>query len=225
MSLPTRPKIYHILHVDRLASVLDDGVLWSDALVRERRVGGTTIGMGNIKRRRLEQNSLASHPGLRVGDCVPFYFCPRSIMLHLIWRANHPELTYRGGQEPIIHLEADLEAAVAWAGENHRRWAFTLSNAGSAYFEDRARLGSTGGSELGGGSGAKVVRPRHRPGAEGGEAGRVSRGAAFSMAPGRTDRGLPPKRVPAGCRAAGRPESSSRAGNSPGLVLLRATPP
>lgn len=138
MSLPTRPKIYHILHVDRLASVLDDGVLWSDALVRERRVGGTTIGMGNIKRRRLEQNSLASHPGLRVGDCVPFYFCPRSIMLHLIWRANHPELTYRGGQEPIIHLEADLEAAVAWAGENHRRWAFTLSNAGSAYFEDRA---------------------------------------------------------------------------------------
>ena len=31
MSLPTRPKIYHILHVDRLASVLDDGVLWSDA--------------------------------------------------------------------------------------------------------------------------------------------------------------------------------------------------
>ena len=101
MSLPTRPKIYHILHVDRLASVLDDGVLWSDALVRERRVGGTTIGMGNIKRRRLEQNSLASHPGLRVGDCVPFYFCPRSIMLHLIWRANHPELTYRGGQDPL----------------------------------------------------------------------------------------------------------------------------
>lgn len=123
MSLPTRPKIYHILHVDRLASVLDDGVLWSDALVRERRVGGTTIGMGNIKRRRLEQNSLASHPGLRVGDCVPFYFCPRSIMLHLIWRANHPELTYRGGQEPIIHLEADLEAAVAWAAVAARKWS------------------------------------------------------------------------------------------------------
>jgi len=144
MSLPTQPKIYHILHVDRLASVLDDGVLWSDALLRERRAGGTTIGMGNIKRRRLERNSLTSHPGLRVGDCVPFYFCPRSIMLYLIWQANHPELTYRGGQEPIIHLEADLEAAVAWAGENRRRWAFTLSNAGSAYFEDRADLAQLG---------------------------------------------------------------------------------
>jgi hypothetical protein len=101
---------------------------------------GTTIGMNKIKQRRLTELHLSSHPGLLVGGCVPFYFCPRSIMLYLIHMANDPELTYRGGQGPIVHLEADLNQAAAWADRNQRRWAFTLSNAGSYYFEDRCDL-------------------------------------------------------------------------------------
>ena len=102
---------------------------------------GTAIGMNNIKQRRLNQLTLNSHPGLRVGACVPFYFCPRSIMLYVIHQANHPELGYRGGQRPIVHLETDLHDTVTWAGRNDRRWAFTLSNAGANYFEDRSNLG------------------------------------------------------------------------------------
>ena len=62
-------------------------------------------------------------------------------MLFLIHRGNHPELTYHGGQEPILHLEADLLRTVAWAEGNGKRWAFTLSNAGANYFEDRCELG------------------------------------------------------------------------------------
>lgn len=54
-------------------------------------------------------------------------------MLFVIHRANHPDLTYRGGQGPIVHLEADLTQVVEWATENGRRWAFSLSNAGAAY--------------------------------------------------------------------------------------------
>lgn len=100
---------------------------------------GTTIGMSGIKQRRLT-SCLTSYPTLKVGDCVPFYFCPRSIMLYLIAQQNHPELTYQGGQGPILHLECDLHASVEWAEAMKRRWAFTLSNAGSAYFEDRANL-------------------------------------------------------------------------------------
>ena len=96
--------------------------------------------MHSIKKRRLEELTLSSHPGLFVGQCVPFYFCPRSIMLYLIFRANHPELTYRGGQGSILHLEADLLQTVAWADANNLRWAFTLSNAGAYYFEDRRNL-------------------------------------------------------------------------------------
>jgi hypothetical protein len=138
MPVPARPKIYHICHVDRLASIVAGGLL-SDAEVQRLAPPGTVIGMNNIKQRRLTELTLDSHPGLYVGQCTPFYFCPRSVMLYLIHKRN-PELTYKGGQEPIVHLEADLHDAVAWAQANGRRWAFTLSNAGSYYFEDRADL-------------------------------------------------------------------------------------
>ena len=76
-----------------------------------------------------------------VGHCVPLYFCPRSVMPYVISRANHPQLSHRGGQGPIVHLEADLRSTVAWAGRKGLRWAFTLSNAGARYFEDRSDLG------------------------------------------------------------------------------------
>ena len=61
-------------------------------------------------------------------------------MLYVIERANHPHLTYRGGQNPIVHLEADLLQTVGWAEEQGLRWAFTLANAGSYYLEDRSDL-------------------------------------------------------------------------------------
>ena len=96
--------------------------------------------MSGIKQRRLKELQLSSHPGLFVGQCVPFYFCPRSIMLYLIHRANDADLSYRGGQGPIVHLESDLENAVWTAEREGRRWAFTLSNAGAYYFEDRCNL-------------------------------------------------------------------------------------
>ncbi len=139
MTVPAQPKIYHIVHVDRLPSIIADGCLWCDAEIVNRAPPGTTIGMNGIKQRRLGL-ALTSHPGLHVGDCVPFYFCPRSIMLYLIYQGNHPEMTYRDGQGPIIHLETDLRASVAWAQQNQQRWAFTLSNAGAYYFEDRCDL-------------------------------------------------------------------------------------
>ena len=140
MPAPANPKIYHIVHVDRLASIVADGFLWCDAEIIRRAPPGTTIGMSSIKQRRLTSR-IVSHPGLHVGDCVPFYFCPRSIMLYMLHKGNHEELSYRGGQDPIIHLEADLRQAVAWATSHRRRWAFTLTNAGSNFFEDRADLG------------------------------------------------------------------------------------
>ena len=87
---------------------------------------------------------LTSHPTLKVGECVPFYFWPRSVMLFLFARANHPALAYRGGQAPIVHLVADLRATVHWAEDHRLRWAFTLSNAGATFFEDRCTLDALG---------------------------------------------------------------------------------
>jgi hypothetical protein len=140
MAPPASPKVYHIFHVDKLASIVESGGLLCDAEIARRTPVGTTIGMSDIKKRRLEELTLASHPGLHVGDCVPFYFCPRSVMLYLIRQGNHPNLGYVGGQSPIVHLEADLRSVVAWANDAGLRWAFTLSNAGSYFFEDRSSL-------------------------------------------------------------------------------------
>ena len=113
MPVPANPKIYHITHLDRLPSVVAEQALLCDAEVVRRSLGGTRIGMISIKKRRLEELRLSSHPDLLVGSCVPFYFCPRSVMLYLIYCGNDPDLAYRQGQQPILHLEADLRQTVA----------------------------------------------------------------------------------------------------------------
>lgn len=140
MAIPEQPKIYHIVHVDRLPSIINDQHLWCDSEIVKRAPPGTTIGMNSIKQRRLKELQLTSYPGLYVGNCVPFYFCPRSVMLFMISKKNDPDLGYRDGQDSIIHLEADLYTSVKWAENTNRRWVFTLSNAGTSYFEDRNDL-------------------------------------------------------------------------------------
>ena len=136
---PERAKVYHITHVDNLPGLCADGCLHPDKEMSTR-PETIVIGMGAIKGRRLTL-PVRCHPGDHVGDYVPFYFCPRSIMLYVIYCADHPELTYRGGQGPIVHLEVDLHAAIEWAERNDRRWAFTLSNAGANYAEFRSSIG------------------------------------------------------------------------------------
>jgi hypothetical protein len=96
MEVPANPKIYHVVHVDRLPSIVAEGRLWSDAEIGNRALGGTTIGMSAIKQRRLSELHLDKYPDLHVGECVPFYFCPRSIMLYLIHTGNHEGLSLSG---------------------------------------------------------------------------------------------------------------------------------
>jgi hypothetical protein len=126
--------IYHITHVDNLRSIIRDDCLICDAEILARGGPESSIGMGEIKARRLTL-PVKCHPGLHVGDMVPFYFCPRSIMLFIIHRGNHEQLAYKGGQSPVLHLEADLEEAVRWADTDNIKWAFTPSNAGAYYAE------------------------------------------------------------------------------------------
>lgn len=59
-------------------------------------------------------------------------------MLYVIHMANHPSLAYRGGQRPIVHLEADLAIMLDWAEQNGRPWAFSLGNATAVYTEFRS---------------------------------------------------------------------------------------
>ena len=133
-ALPAQPKIYHITHVDNLPGIAREGLV-SDRKMMERGGPARVIGMSEIKRRRVEKLAVSCHPGTKVGDYVPFFFCPRSVMLYVIYRANHPDLEYRDGQGQIVHLEAGLYDAMDWADAQNVPWAFSYSNAGAGYTE------------------------------------------------------------------------------------------
>ena len=130
---PHSIKIYHITHLKNLPSIIKAGLLWSDTKRCELGLECEIVGMSEIKRRRLEELSVTCHPGTMVGDYVPFYFCPRSIMLYILHMGNHPDLNYHEGQSTIVHLQADITTTIQWAEENNIRWAFSTSNAGAKY--------------------------------------------------------------------------------------------
>lgn len=143
-SIPDRPKIYHITHLSNLSQILGQGRIWSDAKRIDLQVNCQLVGMSKIKRRRLETLPVKTYPDTTVGQYVPFYLCPRSIMLFILHCSDHPDLTYRDGQTPIVHLAADLRNTVEWARQNRKRWAFTTGNAGTAYTDFYSNLDDLG---------------------------------------------------------------------------------
>jgi len=132
--VPRNPKIYHITHIDNLSGIIAESGLWSDAQRIQRMLGNFNIGMNTIKQRRLstlQVDCFTDNPF--VGQFIPFYYCPRSIMLYMIHRGNHPDLPDSPGQTPIIHLVSSVSQAVQWTESNSKRWAFTDTNAGASY--------------------------------------------------------------------------------------------
>jgi ssDNA thymidine ADP-ribosyltransferase, DarT len=130
-SVPSSPKIYHITHINNLPNIASSMGLVSDA---NRIASGLTcslVGMSTIKQRRLDEIEVSCHRGTKVGQYVPFYFCPRSIMLYILHMGNHPDVTYRGGQQSIVHLQADFNKVINWANSNAVYWAFSNGNAGA----------------------------------------------------------------------------------------------
>ena len=132
-TVPADPKIYHITHLNNLPGIIEAGMIYSDAECRRRCLGCDVVGMSAIKQRRLTELVVNCYPETKVGEYVPFYFCPRSIMLYILHMGNHPDLTYREGQRPIVHLQADLRTVVQWADEHQVKWVFSDCNAGTYY--------------------------------------------------------------------------------------------
>lgn len=130
-TVPSSPKIYHITHIDNLPNIASSTGLVSDANRIASGLICSLVGMSTIKQRRLDEIEVSCHSGTRVGQYVPFYFCPRSIMLYILHMGNHPEVSYRGGQQPIVHLQADFNTVINWANSNTVRWAFSNGNAGA----------------------------------------------------------------------------------------------
>jgi hypothetical protein len=120
------PQIYHITHVSNLARII--GGLLSDRRVLLTNAAPEVIGFDHIKKRRLEELLVPCCPGTTVGDFVPFYFCPRSVMLYVIERRGG-DLRYKGGQQQIVHLVSSVKKAT----QTGQDWAFSDGNAGARY--------------------------------------------------------------------------------------------
>lgn len=133
-TVPQTIRAYHIVHCDRLASILKDGFLYSDSEIAQRHNGeGTVIGYDHIKARRLA-TPVTAGSDLTVGGCVPFYYCPRSVMLYVIWKRDSEELAYKGGQNDIVHLVFDPVELANWTQLNTLRYYVTDCTAACFYF-------------------------------------------------------------------------------------------
>jgi len=104
--VPDSPKIYHITHIDNLPVIVEHGCIWSDARRLTADCDCTVVGMPEIKRRRLQEIEVGCHPGTTVGEYVPFYFCPRSIMLYILHKDNQSVRTIADLNGKTIHVRA-----------------------------------------------------------------------------------------------------------------------
>lgn len=128
------PSAYHITHEGNLAALFKTGFLYSDSQLRLMGAQHIVIGYVHTKNNRLN-TVIPQCPDLTTGDCVPFYLCPRSVMLYVIWCANSPQLAIRCGQRPVVHLRFNLRKVYEWAKENRLRTFVTNANAAALQAE------------------------------------------------------------------------------------------
>jgi ssDNA thymidine ADP-ribosyltransferase, DarT len=112
--------------MDNLASMVAEGQLWCDSQRISRSLTTTSIGHEHIKERRLKRPVPVS-AGECLGDYVPFSFCPRSVMLYVIYAGGVAQ--YKGGQNPIVHLVSSIDLIE----KTGRPWAFTDRHAELEY--------------------------------------------------------------------------------------------
>lgn len=126
MNQPLDPRAvgaYHITDIANLGGIVARGGLLSDALMAG---ANHNIGYDHIKRRRLTEIQVECCPNAPfVGQFVPFYYCPRSVMLYVVNQGNTGKPA--GCQASIVHLVCRV-ATLANLG---REWAISNGNAGA----------------------------------------------------------------------------------------------
>ena len=117
MARPT--PIYHITHINNLATILRDGRLWSDAERIKLGYSPESIAYEHIKKRRFSIPVKISTQGV-LADYVPFYFYKRSPMLCAISKGG--VTGSQDTQSSIIYLASSVEKV---ANKNSQSWFFT----------------------------------------------------------------------------------------------------
>jgi hypothetical protein len=128
-------EIYHITHLENLASILESDGLIAKSQLRIRQ-GHRDISHSGIQdRRAIKQVPLPPFGVLH--DYVPFYFAPRSPMLYSNHKGN--VMGYQGGQRPIVHLVSTVQHVA----ETDLPWVFTDGHAIMDYadfYDDLSQL-------------------------------------------------------------------------------------
>ncbi|MGW4412237.1 type II toxin-antitoxin system toxin DNA ADP-ribosyl transferase DarT [Nonomuraea sp. NPDC004702] len=128
MNAQTNPWLPHFTHADNIAGIAMTGLLADN---RQPATSVECAEPGIKERRRLLPVTI--DPGGVVADYVPFYFAPRSPMLH---RIHSNRVTgYDQGQRPLAYLVTRLDTVIA-AG---RVWVATDRDAAVATARFAAR--------------------------------------------------------------------------------------
>jgi len=129
--------LYHITEIANLRQIIASGGLFSDARVGD--VPHEVIGYGNIKDWRMREIQIPCCGHRFVGEFVPFYYCPRSVMLYTVKMGKTGKPV--GHQREIVHLCT----RVGIATDLGRDWAVSDGNAGArvvSFLRDLAALDS-----------------------------------------------------------------------------------
>lgn len=130
---PEKILIFHITDVANLTGIQSEGGLHSDALMA-RKNPAVVIGYDHIKLRRLRKIPVPCCDWRRVGEFVPFYFCPRSPMLYTINQGATGRPA--GCQSTIVHLVSTMAAGIATG----KVWAVSSGNAGAYHTTFSSKL-------------------------------------------------------------------------------------
>ncbi|MGL5851228.1 MAG: type II toxin-antitoxin system toxin DNA ADP-ribosyl transferase DarT [Phycicoccus sp.] len=139
MSRPIPTWLFHITRIERLASVVEQGLL-ADSVCVARGISGVALGNADIKSRRAVRAVPCGSEGV-VGDYVPFYFAPRSPMLNTISRGNIS--VEAADQEQIIYLMTTTQH-IAAQGMSYVTTDRNAVYATAAFREDDAALDEPG---------------------------------------------------------------------------------
>ncbi len=127
--------VYHITHIENLASIAEDGKLQCDNSCSTSGIEPVSIAYRDLKAKRSGWKITVARGGT-LADYVPFYYAPRSPMLYAI--DGGYVAGYSGGQAEVAHLVFNAHE-IARVGEfviTDGHAATTLSN----QFDDLARL-------------------------------------------------------------------------------------
>ncbi|CAN5890608.1 toxin-antitoxin system toxin DarT [soil metagenome] len=118
---PGRTPVFHIIPIEKLASVVEHGLLCNTQA--DQRFGAQDLAEAahtSIKEARRRRTVQLAQGGI-MADYVPFYFGPRSPMLYSIMCGNTEYGRAGRGQVGMVHLVFHMEVL---ARDFHGRWCF-----------------------------------------------------------------------------------------------------